>query len=350
MKIASIKDFLLNNRKLVIGIVLICILAGGGYFAYTKYTFSKSPENFVIELNTALATANMPELAKKINFRTLTEDIASEILNMNLPLSIAIQEKNQTILAENMQKFFLDALTGKDSSTQAPPVRQDPLRPYELIPDDFLTQLAGNIVLHGQREDTAFLRAQLHYPRMKKDITIFFLLEKNPEWQLVRITNLADILRTFTTAENQLSDQREQRFLKEKQANEERINAQFTLNSCTAFLFKPSGQQEPTLRVNLTGHNNGPFIIRNMTFKVAISGKTAKAPIRIEKDLSNAARINPAVTMEDSYTIELKADDAIESAFMQATDVACTAKVHFMTLDNGELLYTHTKDRPKNKQ
>ncbi len=337
--VEKIKTFVMTFKWYLLGGTLTIALLAGGFYGWKHYTYINSPEYYLEQLNAALVANDLEKLAVLIDFRTISEDMALHIKNAPIPKRpIKAKETNFVPLHETIQKAFMQALENKD----APPQEQniDPLAPLNPLPGDFAAQISGKLQLQAALDNEAVLSVNVHYPRLKTDYRLLFLIEKKPDWIMTRLNNIDEILRHYVAEENKLEALREEKFQKNNVTFQARMNSQFQVDSCTAFLHKAQGSANTTLYVRIKGYNKGPHIIRNMTFDTTISSTNEQGEVLLKKDLNMAARILPGVNLEDSYDVDLDPNNEIDAAIIQAKALFCKAKPRVMTLGNGELLFT----------
>ncbi len=337
----KIKTFVVATKWYLLGGTLSIALLVGGFYGWKHYTYLNSPEYYLEQLNAALLANDLATLALLVDFRAISEDMALHIKNAPIPKRPVQAKETKVIpLHETIQKTFMQALLDKDAQTQTPEQTIDPLSPLAPLPNDFAAQISGKLQLQAALEDEAILSVSVNYPRLEKDYKLLFLIEKKPDWIMTRLNNIDEILKYYVEEENKLEVLREEKFQKNNDEFQKRMNAQFEVNSCTAFLHQSQGSTTSTLFVRIKGYNKGPHIIRNMTFATTISTSNAKGEILLKKDLNMATRILPGVDLEDSYSLDLDPNDVNDATILAAKTLFCKAKPRVMTLGNGELLFT----------
>ncbi len=349
----NVKEFIMEKKFHLLGLVLAITLVGGGWFGWNKYTHSHSPEYFLEQLNAALAAKDLASLAVLVDFRTFSEDIAQRILAQPMPSEHSTpKHKEPHLLAESIQNFFMENI--KDPKP-APPadIEEDPLAPVDALPIDFITQITGKFTLETRMSDGAVASVKMHYPRFKKELPFYFYLKQKPEWRLIRLANANELLKSYIKEDTAIEVGRKQVYKKQREQDRKRIENQFKVEECTAFIHRPRGQKVPLLMVRIGGYNNGPFTIRNMTFDTSINVENHDAELSFKQRINTAARLTVGTNLEDSYTLELETESKEAKILLGAEKLTCTAKVFFMTLDNGAMLHlaedeaTITKPLPK---
>ncbi len=332
------KVFVVEKKMLVIGLTLTLVLGGGGFLGWKKYTYSQSPQAFIEQLNTALTATDVTALATLIDFRTLTEDLAKNILAQPMPSKSSTPKSTEVpLLAEDIQKFFLQNLQNTD--TAKTPATEDPLAPLMPLPPDFIKQVSGKFIFQTQTQEGAITSVRIHYPRLEKDFTFYFLAKQKPHWRIERVMNTKELVQAYIKEDSTLERGRKKLYDIQREKDRKRIESQFRVEECTAFIHRPNGQTTPNLIVRIRGYNQGPFIIRNMTFATKVYARNANGEIAFSQKLNSAARINVGTLLEDSYTHELETESKEAKFLLEVPEVSCEAHVHFMTLDNGQLLF-----------
>ncbi len=339
--ISSIKQFVIKARWKILGIVLCLILAAGGFYGWKHYTHINSPEYFIEQLNTALVTNDLAKLAVLVDFRSVTDDMVKHIQRADIPKRPATAKEERVIpLTEEIQVIFMEALKNKDAAPPTTQEKQNPLAPLDPLPIDFAAQISGKIKLQAALGNEAVASVTVNYPRLERDFRLLFFMTKSPDWIIKRMSNVDEILRYYVTEENKLELLREEKFLKDNAIFQQRMDEQFELRSCTAFVHAATGSKTKSLFVRIKGYNKGPQIIRNMTFETTITSDTAQGNVVLKEDLNMAARILPGVDLEDAYNIELDPNNAEHAAVLNTKNLFCVAKPRVMTLNNGDLLFT----------
>ncbi len=347
------KEFVMKWKIQLLAAAVVLALSSGAWYGWQKYTHAQSPEAYAEKLNAALAAKDLESLATLVDFRELTEDIATRILAQPMPSAFSTPNQQEVpLLAEQIQNFFLANIKEpKDAPTDDYEV--DPLDPIFPLPVDFIKQIAGNFIVETKVNNGAILSVKMHYPRLDKEYPFYFFIKQNPEWRLTRLANAEELLKTYVAEETVVEAGRKKVYDKQRAQDLKRIEAQFHVEECTAFIHSPRGQTVPLLMVRIAGYNKGPFVIRNMTFDTTVNVQNEEAELAFEHKINTAARLNVGTNLEDSYSLELETESREAKILLGAKKLTCTATVHFMTLDNGTMLKapadesTITKPLPK---
>ncbi len=336
----KVKTFVMEKKFLVLGVVLAVFVTVGVFVGWQKYTHSQSPEYFITQLNAALVADDMAALATLVDFRAITEDVATHILAQPMPSKSSTPKQQQVpLLAEDIQRFFIESMKNKDNEAKntAP---ENPLAPLSPLPADFAKQISGNFFLHARTSDGAITGVRFTHPRLDKEFTLHFYLSQKPDWQMVRLINVRDLVQTYIKEDASLEQSRQKANAIQRAKDQKRINTQFKMEECVAFIHTPTGQKTPNLTIRIRGQNAGPFIIRNMTFDTTIHAQIDNGELAFKQNINTAARINVGTTLEDSFTLELETEGKEAKILTESKKILCEAKVRFMTLDNGTMLYT----------
>ncbi len=318
-------------------------------------TKEPSPEEYVEQHNTAMTAADFTTLVKLVDFRTLTEDIAQHILNAP-PVSKVSTPKEKTVseLAQKIEQFFIKSM--KNSGAKANPNAQkktDLAAPFMPVPDDLAQQITGKFSLRGLSKQGAIVTTQFTHPELEESVPLHFLVTQTPEWKMIRLINISELLKEYNVHEKKLERARQKEYDLKRAKDKKRIEQQFKLDSCVAFVHQPSGQKTPLLTVRIKGYNNGPFTIRNMTFDTKVRVHSSGGELVYNHDINTAAQLRVGVTLEDSYTLDIDKDEKEVAVLLKAPKVTCTAHVQYMTLDNGQILFlaeeTGTLKNPASK-
>ncbi len=337
--VSKLKDFVKTKLWYIVGTIVFIAISTGGFFGWKHYTFLQSPEHFLERLNLATQSNDFATLAALVDFRGISEDVAKHIVRAPIPPTPdKPRETNYIVMSEQIQKDFIVGMQNKDKEVKPNP-NQTPLAPLEPLPADFVAQIAGKFKLETAVENEAIISVSVHYPRLKKDYKLLFSINKKDDWIVTRFRNIDVIIKDYIAEENKLEVLRDLKFQKDNAAIQARMNAQFSVKECTAFVHTASDGTS-TLFVRINGYNNGPYIIRNMAFATTVTATTEQGNIEFNRNLNMAARLLPGVDLQDSYSVTLDPNVEQAAEILSAQSFSCTAKVSFMTLGNGQLLFT----------
>ncbi len=340
--VEKIKTFVIEKKFLVLGAVLTLALAVGGLMGWQKYSHTQSPEFFVEQLNAALVAHDLATLATLVDFKTLTEDVAQQILAQPMPSKFSTPKQTKIpLLAEDIQIFLLEALAEKEETAPAGPIDgvAEALAPLAPLPTDFAKQIAGKFFLQARTQNGAITAVRFNHPRLEKDFTLHFYLNSEPDWKITRLINSKDLVQAYIDEDTTLEGARKKAHDLQRAKDQKRIDQQFNLEECTAFIHTPTGQKTPILTVRIRGYNNGPFVIRNMTFDTTVHAHYSEGELTFKHKINTAARLSVGTTLEDSYRLELDTEGKDAKILIGSDKTLCEAKVSFMTLDNGTMLY-----------
>ncbi len=334
----KIKEVLQKNRKTAIILLSIMVLGGGALYGWKSYTHAQSPEAYVEKLNAALTSTDLAALAIMIDFRPMTEAMAHLILDSPMPSAATTPKtRNEAELAELIQKAFMESLKNRDA--KADDKKQDPLAPIMPLPIDFAKQISGNVTLLGRAQNGAIISVSMQHPQVDKTIPLHFLIEEKPDWKLTKFINFSDVLQAYILEEAALEKGRQKIFKAKRAEDQKRMEQQFRLDDCTAFVHKPAGQKNSMITLRIKGYNKGPFIIRNITFDTKIVVESSGGELYYNHNINTASRLLVGTTLEDSFIMELRPEDESTRILEQAPKLSCQARVAFMTLDNGKVLF-----------
>ncbi len=340
----SLKDFFAGKKIIIIAIIVMA-LGGGGFFAWKMLGQDQNPQSYVQTLNKAMLEGDLTTLVKIVDFRSLTEDMARQILaDPQIPSIIKLENKSLSALSQNIEQVFIKSMQERTAAPK-PSQNTDPFAPLAPVPEDFAKQITGKFTLHGSSQNSAIATVNFNHPRLEKDFPMHFLLEQAPNWKMTKLVNMPDLLQEYIKEEKNLLGARQKHHKMLRDKDKKRIEQQFKLDECKAFVHKPSGQKTPLLTVRIKGYNNGPFTIRNMTFDTRVVIHNKGGELIYNHDINTASQLRVGITLEDSYTIDLEEGDKETEFLTKATKVTCDAVVQYMTLDDGKVLYIDDDDK-----
>ncbi len=335
----------MGKRLIIIGIVVL--LGVGGFFGWKMFVNGQGPEAFVSTLNKTLVAGDLASLVKLVDFRALTQDMAQQILNNpQVEGVVVLNTKTLSGLSQSIEQVFIKNIQGEPAKPNANK-KEDPFASLEPIPVDFSKQITGKFTFLGMVNQGAMVTVTFNHARLKKDVTLNFLAQQLPDWKITKLMNMPELLKEYLTEEKKILDARRKVFEMQRAQDKKRIEQQFQLDECVAFVHQPSGQKYPLLTVRVKGYNNGPFTIRSMTFDTKITIHGDGGELVYNHDISTASLLRVGITLEDSYVIDVEKHGKELEFLNTSTQVSCAAFVKFMTLDDGKILYIADDDKNK---
>ncbi len=337
--VPKLKQFVITKKWYILGAILFISLSSGGIYGWKHYTYLQSPQYFIEQLNLATQSNDFVKLASLVDFLTVSDEIAQKIVRAPIPSTKGNpRETDYIVLSEKIQRDFILNMQNKDEEIPPNP-NMNPLAPLEALPKDFAAQISGKFQLQIALENEGIVNVKVHYPRLKKDYVLQFIIEKKPDWIITRFKNIDEIITEYIAEENKIDIQRDLKFQKDNAKAQKEMTSQFRVDSCTAFVHTTSDGHS-TFFIRINGYNNGPHIIRNMTFDTNILGRTSEEEFEFKRNLNMATRLLPGVDLQDSYSFELDPKEELDAKILAADGFACMGKPKQMTLDNGRLLFT----------
>ena len=329
-------------RFVLLGVALVVLLALGGAYGWKTYKYRHSPDFALENLRKALQPPKPEALAKLVDFRALSLDLARNIYaeRPETPRQGNSEEESIALMAETIQRSLLEALENARNPDNAkkPVAANAPLSP---VPATLIAQLGNGLAMQSFKDGVALARAEVEYPRAERDFTVVLLLEERPGrgWTVTRIANAGELARQFAGAEQSLQRQRDEAFAEKNQAEQRRMNAQLRITSCTAAARLLADKTTALLSMEILGHNVGKEAIANLNLRVSITGKGAE----LQKQLNMAQRINPGENFAYTWNADISENTPENEALLRAGALQCAAEPHAMTLHTGVLLYIREK-------
>ncbi len=334
----------MGKRLIIIGIVA-ALVGVGGFFGWKMLGKKQGPEAYVESLNKAMVEGDLASLVKLVDFRALTEDMAKQILDAPQAKNVlTLKAKTLSGLSQDIEQVFIKNIQGDGAKPNAR-AKEDSFASIEPIPADFAKQITGKLRLLGVVTQGAMVTVTFNHPRLKRDVTLNFLAQQLPDWKITRLANMPELLREYLKEEKKILDARQQKFDMQRAHDKKRIEQQFKLGECVAFVHQPSGQKYPMLTVRIKGYNQGPFTIRSMTFDTKVTIHGSDGDLVYNHDINTASLLRVGITLEDSYTIDVEEEGDEMKSLSTSTKVSCDAAVKFMTLDDGKILYVVDEDK-----
>lgn len=330
-----VESLLKRGKKILIGAMLAIIVAGCAFWGWQHYQFKQSPQKALQDITQALQKGNREQLAMLINFRTLSENFARQILQ-SYPAAVSLPPLE--ILAENVQQRILDNFVKAEESKKG--VKPNPYAPLNPMPADTIVQIGTSLEMQQADARFALVRAIVDYPRAEKKFTLIFQMEKKESlgWQLTKIVNTPELVQSFILAEQSIEQQKTNALAAKNAEQQQRMDKQMLVNSCTAVAGMLSDGKTALLTIEVLTRNPGPHAVLNFNLEASLNGK--KHPGNAQKFLLNLAkRTLQGENLHHTWNITLDPQKPDHQYLLAEKTLQCTARFNNMGLSSGEVLF-----------
>lgn len=324
-----------KSKKILIGIGLLLIVAACVFFGWRHYQFKNSPQKTMQNITQALHKAKLEHLAVLIDFRTLSESFARQMLQ-DLPKDAALPPV--TILAEQIQQRILDNFTKPEEQPKG--VKANPFAPLNPLPAGTLAQIGTSITLEKVEDNFALAHAKVDYPRAEKTFNLIFQLEKKGDapWRLTKINNAHEIIQSFLEAQQSIDKQKSDTLAAKNAEQQQRMDSQLVVNSCTAVAGLLSDGKTALLSVEILARNPGPHAVLNFNVKTLLTGKK-HSDKTISFLLNLAKRTLQGENFAHTWNIALDPQNPEHQYLLAERTLQCTTTFNNMGLSSGEVLF-----------
>lgn len=380
------------HHKIQAALVLVCLIALVAWGLYERQRRWEASFDFaLLELNTAIATDNLDVLAKRVDFRALSKQMAEEILvNMDMnPVGKDGPQRPETLRADpdfrqtlesDVQKTLIRLFTEKPAAEpvqakkEAPRVEEipaeqrgpmydkaqtllqeaalqeakpskgappnpDTMQEPPVLPSSLLTQLKENpFTVEKQDDSSAVVTTKVTHPQANLNVTLRLRAVHSPAgWLFNQLDGVGEMTRAYTAELNAFHAQREALFHARNASMLERMNRTAKILDCTAMLGveRPDGSVVMILRVE--GLNSG-----DETFSAAsITCRLFDAPESeaMKQSFGLTQTVKPGANFRINYVQDFEADDPFTPILRSRKTLTCLPQINSITLTSGKLLY-----------
>lgn len=336
MKLPFIPVVITLIKKFKIPLIIvgaIFLLGIGAFFGWKQYQFLQSPEKALQTITLALQKGDRHQLALLVDFRALSEDLARQI-QAHYPAAASLPAL--AVLAENIQQSLWDSM----GASADKPVKVNPYAPLEPLPAEALPQIATTLHMQQVTEHFALLQAIVDYPRAEHAFTLLLQLDDKAGqgWRITKVVNAAELVQAFVKAETLIANHKAEALAKKNAEQESRMNAQFTLHSCTARAGMLSDGKTALLTIEILGFNPGPHAIFNFNIEASLNSKTSGGDL-FKVPLNLAKRTLQGENFSHSWNIPLDLESPEHQALLREKNLQCTPRFRNMGLGSGEVLF-----------
>ncbi len=339
-------------RLAAVGFVAVA-LVGLGVFLLLQYRASTLGYT-LNRLNQAVATRNVEELARRVDFVSLSHGLA-------LVIAEATDRQNAEAvfsMEHDIQQMLLELFTGKAEKGEesrlppgyTPPERQkapldDPVfdilkKPTHVVPPNLLEQLVARpFALQAEEGDLAVIETAVEHPQLGIELPVRLSLLRDPQtgWQVHDIANAPELVALFLDRVKQMEQDAQAAFEAENDRLLALMNTYYHVESCRAVLFPPDADDVVRLRLVLTGRNLGEReLVASATMGELLDQDGAViGTLRLE----NVRSVRAGDTFEHAwfYSFENRYPEVV--AMLEAKSVSCRAIPATVSLGKGQLLY-----------
>jgi hypothetical protein len=345
--IFGLLTFLRRHLAALVSASLVVLLVIGGYLGWRYYQYRQSDVFAFNSFSSALQPPNAEQLAKLVDFNTLSEHLARAIARKYTFLK---QGPNQLQdLKDMIQMQLLRRVMTKEEPVAEKQDAEKLLQmPLAVLPADFLTQFSKNLVVRTTRDDSGaravMLDTRVAHPMLNQTFPVVLRMENNGgSWIIRDIANADELVGKFREAQLKRMAARHDELLYKRQEISKRMNAIVPLQSCSAGLTTLSDGSTLLLVADVLGRNVASLTVNNTNLEAVFSGEDGGKLLR--RHLNSAQPVKPGEDYVRHWTVEFDLRDPLAQRVLSAGQIACSASWRSMGLANGEVL--HVQDPPE---
>lgn len=340
--ISPLIAFARRHALALAGIFLALAVSVGAYSGWRYYEYRQSSEYAFLRLQEALHPPDPEDLARRVDFNTLSGHLAQAIAK-SYPFLKKGPDQIHDVKAM-LQTGLLKQLLHRE---EAPKEEEDPQKRLQealyVLPPDFQNQLAANLALQSAHEGTALLRASIRHPLLDKKFPLLLRMDQTANGWLVRdLVNAEELVAEFRAAQVKRMKARRGLILQKNEQTRRRMDATLPLQSCTASAGLLSDGKTLLLVAHVLARNTGSVAVNNMNLNATFSGLDHS--LLLQRHLNAVQPVRPGEDFERRWTIELDGTSPLGRSVLAAGKISCSARWKTLGLASGEVL--HLSDVP----
>ena len=328
-------------KWILLGVVVAIILSVSVVFGFRYYQYRKTAEYTFGKFQAALISANVPQLAVLVDFRRITEHLASETVKV-FPFFQAGPNQIQKISSIYQTQALKQLRQKPEPSEDALVTDMNVLlqKPVYILPPDVVHQLAKNMTLRKGDGNSVVITSHFEHPLFKKSFPVLLSMQNSGEgWIIYDILNAHEMLTSYRTLlEERLQSQRDLVYSKADKLVRT-MHETLDIQSCTAQAGLISDKKTLLIVVQLLARNKTGLTIKNVNASTEILNNQNE--VLLKRQLSSTEPTPPSSDFSHSWTIELDGTSA-EGKRILAGPLSCRAVWRTLTLSNARVYHAET--------
>ncbi|MDR3357871.1 MAG: translation initiation factor IF-2 [Desulfovibrio sp.] len=327
--------------------LFVALLVFGGYLGWRYYQYRQSDFFAFNSFSSALRPPKAEQLAKHVDFNTLSERLAQAIARKYTFFKQGpdqVRDLKHMIQTQLLQRVMVK----EEPATEKQDAQKLLQTPLAVLPDDFLTQFSKNLVVRTARDDAGesvvTLGTKIEHPMLDRTFSVELHTENNDgNWIIRDIANADELVGQFREAQLQRMAARRDELVHKRQETLKRMNGILPLQSCSAGPERLSDGSTLLLVVNVLGRNVASLTVNNTNIEVIFSSEGGEELLR--RYLNNTQPVKPGEEYVRHWTVEFDLQNPLAQRVVSAGQIVCMADWRSMGLSNGEVL--HAPDPPE---
>lgn len=323
--------------------VLVCAAIGAVIFMQQQ---KRTPEYALERLNEAVATRNLEQLARLVDFVSLSQDLADAVLETGLQPDEFTAATLQTAVQRRLLQLFSSPLVATE---EEPPARprgplDDPVydilrKPVHVLPPSLMSQLiAKPFTMLAEGDDVVGLETTIEHPQLQLSAPLRLIMRKRAgQWIVTGVSNSRAITGVFSEKVKDLKQAATEAFDAENRRVRSLMHTYYAITECRPILFPPDASGVVRFRLVLSGKNGGDRELVSSASHCIIMNQQGEhiGTLRLE----NTRAVTPGDTFEHAwfYTFEQRYPEV--EAMLSGGELSCRADPVLVSLGRGSVLY-----------
>lgn len=344
----QIKNLFKNHKKLAILVLCIalCGVGAGGFYGYRWYEYRQTSAFAMEKLKNAISPADPESLAKLVDFRSVSQDLAQAIMK-SFPFYLAGQEQDRKI-SDALQTAILKHLSEKPASfaVQEEENEEKALqKPLIILPPDFGEQFVKNMNMHETSPDSAMLSTTITNPQLERPVKLLLKLQKGPNgWRLNHVLNATELASQLRGELLKRHIRLREVFEAKNSATRKKMEQTLPMVACNADGGLLSDGKTFILMIHVLARNISQIQANNYSVDVSIFGKNNNL---VEKRFLNTAKpVGPGEDFEHRWSFELESQSPLAQELMANLPLHCSAAWQTLGLGNSQVWHIEEVPNP----
>lgn len=331
----------------LVGAALAAAIAGGGWLGWQEYQKRQTAAYAVEKIKQALQPADPNKLAHMVDFNVLGKELSQAIMEA-FPFYMAGSNQERDI-SHKLQTGFLQRLLEKESTGSQFPEdaseRAKLEKPLRLLPDDFVSQLVGNLQTRASDGTTALAVSSFTHPQLGQTYNLNMEMRKTPGgWQITHLLNARELAGQFREAMLKRFIALREVVEKKNDDTEKQMNELMPIQSCTANVGRLSSGDTVLLVIHAIARNKGDTQVNNFNLSTFITNRAGA--IIAHRYLNAAKPVPPGEDFNQRWTMELEGSDPLAKTLLANAPLACRARWQTLSLAKPKVYHIEEVPNP----
>ena len=344
-------------RLILCGLGIAAIMLAGVWLYFQKR--AASVEYAVAQLNQAIASNNVEQLARMVDFYGLSAKLGAAMAEASPEDGAEVNSDARQRCQDAVQRKLLNIFSqeGGDVAPALPaqsvarPENPDLAvamyneifdilrKPTSILPPNFLSQLKDRpLAIHARDDNTAILSTTVEHAQLKHVFSINLAMQRNDQgWRVSGLADSARLVNEFWDLVKESKNRALEAIAQENDRQRLLMNTYYNIRTCRSALFPPDAGGVTRLRVTVEGSNLGERDIFASGSKCDLLDRN---DVRIASlRLENTRTVKAGERFEHGWFYSFLEDFPEVEALVAAGEVSCVATATTVLLGRGSVLY-----------